>query len=572
MRTTRQIRNHRKDYAPFSEEARAKHEQENMLVWINRLPTEVLSRIFVIGEDMDQDKDNSKESQDNDGPVLQFQELVAQVCRKWRAVAISIPMLWTYISISGSKSFNSASVFLERSGETIPLEIEIDLSEHSDTGSWSEESDDQKPEVKLIQDTLDFLVSKRAKPSRWARLAIWFEKPKSLFTIIDFLIDASLDNLRKLSLVNIYIDRMMVEDYVVEAMRERDLTNSALFRNPPPLLQELELVGTPSNFFFPHENASLVSDLTYLDLGFLLSLPPFMGLHSLLTHNPRLESLCLDTGMIETTDFEPETIAEIRVRMPFLRRFSLQEPISVGWGLSVLQMIDAPNLEAFALNLDQSQTLPDPIPLYIAYGKEIGNVEDQPEAPSPRRPIYPALKHLALGPFTGTSASLLAMLESLGTITRLDWELQEEEPISINRALGDSKICPRLEHIRVHGVHETDLVDLVESRIRSGIPFKVVEVNSRDWPDIPASTKARFSDELQLERFGPYVDENESDSDTSTGDSDSTSDLEDWTDTDLSNGDDYEDGGAGNNSNDNPQTLYDEGVFTDDGSDSSLDY
>ncbi|KAG8732911.1 hypothetical protein FRC11_010168, partial [Ceratobasidium sp. 423] len=519
---------------PLSEEARAQREQENNCIWINRLPTEILSRIFVIGEDMDQDKDNAEDDRNKDGPVLQFQELVTQVCRKWRTVAISMPMLWTYISISSSKSFNGASAFLDRSGQTIPLEIEIDLTEHphSNVDSWSEDSDDQESEAKLTQETLDFLVAKGADPSRWARLAIWFEKPMALFTAIDFLTDASLDNLRKLSLVNTYIDPIMVEDYVVEAMRDRNASNSSLFRNPPPLLQELELIGIPSSFFFAEENTSLVSNLTHLDLGFLLSLPPLMGLRTLLVQNPRLESLCLDTGMIETTDFEHKSAAEIRVRMPFLRRLSLQEPISVSWGVSVLQMIDAPGLEAFALNLDQSQTLPDSIPFYIAYGREVAGGEGRSEAIIPRHPIYPALKHLALGPFTGTSLALVAMLEALRTITRLDWELQEEEPVAINQVLGDSKFCPHLEHIRVHGVHETDLVDLVQSRIRTGARLKVVEVNSRDWPAFSASTKAKLSKEL--EKLGQYVDENESDSDSSTSDSDSDLNLdsnsEGWTD------------------------------------------
>ncbi|KAJ1301592.1 hypothetical protein OPQ81_008840 [Rhizoctonia solani] len=122
------------------------------------------------------------------------------------------------------------------------------------------------------------------------------------------------------------------------------------------------------------------------------------------------------------------------------------------------------------------------------------------------------------------------MLEALGTITRLDWELQEEEPVTINRVLGDPQICPRLEHIRVHGVHEADLIDLVQSRIRTGAPLKTVEVNTRDWPAFSTSTKAELS--KVLENFGSYVDEIESDSDTSTSDLDS--DSGDWTDSDLS--------------------------------------
>ncbi|QRW24638.1 F-box-like protein [Rhizoctonia solani] len=534
--------------ASFSEQAREKREQQNKLVWINRFPNEILSRIFVIGEEMDQDKDDSEDQRDKDDPVLQFQELVAQVCRKWREIAVNMPMVRPSCSEYDQSQLIEVWHFSsgQRSGKTIPLEIEIDVLEHLDIDSWSETSDNPSLELKLVLDALNFLDFKGAKPFRWARLAIWFEKPRTFFAIVDLLIDASLSNLRKLTLVNTDTDTMVVEDFVVEAMRERNLSNSVLFRTPPPLLRELELVGVPSNFFFPHESTSLVVNLTRLDLGFLLYLPPLMCLRSVLLHNPRLESLCLDTGMIETTNFEHKNATETRVRMPFLRRFSLQEPISVEWGLSVLQMIDAPELEALALNLDRSESLADPIPFYIAYGKGF-NGEEVPPKTTDMRPIYPTLKHLALGPFTGTSLSLLAMLGSLRTITRLDWELQEQEPITINQALEDHKICQGVEHIRVYGVHELDLADLVESRIRNGAPFKTVEVNSRDWRNFSEPMKAKLSDELRLAKFRPYVDDNESDSDTSTdsdsgySDSDSSSDSGDWTDTDSGNADDHED-------------------------------
>ncbi|CAE7152635.1 unnamed protein product [Rhizoctonia solani] len=561
------------DTTPLSEEARANREQENNNIWINRLPTEILSRIFVIGEDMDQDKRPEEDNRNQDELVLQFQELVVQVCRKWRMVALSMPMVrYSFpepTPADGYRDFSSG----QRSGQTIPLEIEIDLPEHlhPNNDSSSEDSDDQESEANVIKETLDSLVSKGADSSRWAGLTIWFEKPKAMFTVIDLLVDAPLSNLRKLSLINTYSDPIMVEDHVVEAMRDQSVPNSSLFRDPPPLLRELELIGIPSSFFFAQEDVSPVSNLTHLDLGFLLSLPPLVGLHALLVQNPRLESLRLDTGMIETADFQHKSAAEIRVSMPSLRRFSLQEPISVGWGLSVIQMIDAPELEAFALNLDRSQTLPDPIPFHIAYGKEI--VGEDRLSMFPRHPIYPALKHLALGPFTGTSLALLAILEALRTITRLDWELEDEEPITINQVLGNSKLCPRLEHIRVHGVNEADLIDLVQSRIRAGLPLKTVEVNSRDWPTFLSSTKGTLS--RMLEKFGPYIDENESDSDTSSG-SESESDLEGWTDTDMSEADgiatDLEDDSDEDSTDDgHSPTLGDEGVFTDNGSDSSLD-
>lgn len=62
--------------ATFSEEARVKREEKNNSIWINKLPNEILSRIFVTGEEMDQDEDSEQGDNDKEGPDVEFQELV----------------------------------------------------------------------------------------------------------------------------------------------------------------------------------------------------------------------------------------------------------------------------------------------------------------------------------------------------------------------------------------------------------------------------------------------------------------------------------------------------------------
>lgn len=431
-------------------------------------------------------------------------------------------------------------MFLERSGSTIPLEVEIDITDSS--FDPDKEEFDSELQARLVSEALEFVVSHGGVSSRWSRLAVWFETSSAMFAVIDFIADTALDNLRKLSLVNTFVDPLLAEDLATEALRKRDLSKSVMFKTPPPIFHELELVGIPSNFFFAHEGRPLVSNLTHLELGSLVSLPPLKGLRDLFLNSPQLESLCLDMGMIETTDFQPEPPASIRVDLPRLRRFSLQEPISVTWGLSVLQMIDAPRLEGLALNLNQSQVAADPVPLYVAYGRTNGRlVDDVPSKQEDKRgPIYPALKQLALGPFSGSLLALEALLVSSKNITRLDWELEYNSLMSIKilvePAESTEPLCPRLEHLRVYGISDEELIAVVKGRKSLKIPLKVVEVNSRDWDYIGEDTKMLLRKEVP--KFGQYVDDNESDSD-SDSDDDEWSDVD--TNTSLSNVSDSDD-------------------------------
>lgn len=461
-------------------------------------------------------------------------------------------------------------MFLARSGIVTPLEVEVDITD----SPFDPEADgfDSDLQAQLVRETLEFVVSHGGIPSRWTRLVVWFEASSAMFAAIDFLTNSTLDNLRKLSLIDTFVDQQLAEDLATEAVRGRDLSKSIMFNEIPPVLHELELIGIPSNFFFAHNETPLAFNLTHLHLGCLISLPPLMSLRVLLHNSPQLEALCLDMSMIDMANFHPEHPAAIRVSLPFLRRFSLQEPISVTWGLAVLQMIDAPGLEAFSLNLDQSQTFIDPIPMYIAYGRVNHQLVDQFPTPLHEAipsPIYPALKHFALGPYSGSTISLGALLGAFKHITRLDWELEDNRymPIDILARHKSHPLCPRLEHLRVFGVPDKALVNLVDTRINQGIPLKVVEVNSREWDKMSNDTKIYLTG--VLEKFGQYVDDKESDIDSDSDDSN-------WVDTDSSTGVPSHGGSTGStvstsSEDENPHPPSDESVSSSDSSETEAD-
>ncbi|KAI9465510.1 hypothetical protein BJY52DRAFT_1144222 [Lactarius psammicola] len=117
---------------------------------VNNLPNELFSYIFTLGSEAEEsgyDEEGQEEEEDaisEHGPHLPFQVLVSHVCRRWRAVAIETPTLWTYLDFSEGPPFDKSRAWLERSKEC-PLDIELDCTADSDSESesGSDGSEDQ---------------------------------------------------------------------------------------------------------------------------------------------------------------------------------------------------------------------------------------------------------------------------------------------------------------------------------------------------------------------------------------------------------------------------------------------
>lgn len=109
---------------------------------INKLPTELLSLIFLLGrlgpDHKLKDEDAEKKENDHDTRgfscakgtrndrerFLSFELLVSHVCRRWREVAIDTAMLWTYIGFKEGLPHEKSTTYLERS-KNAPLVIRI---------------------------------------------------------------------------------------------------------------------------------------------------------------------------------------------------------------------------------------------------------------------------------------------------------------------------------------------------------------------------------------------------------------------------------------------------------------
>ncbi|KAG9103654.1 hypothetical protein FRC06_009025 [Ceratobasidium sp. 370] len=499
-----------------SVESRVDAERHNAAQWINRLPIELLSRIFVAGDELDQ-VDNPKVQiayGDDTTADLEFQELV---------------VLWSYIAISGPPPHPRAWSFLARSGPTVPLELELDMTDDLMTGL---EDYDSYSHADRATQTLQSIVDHGGATSRWKSLKVWSELPSVMLAAIDFIASSALDQLVTLELVTDFDDATWIGDLSAEALVRRDLSESAMFHAPPPQLRNLELLGIPCDFFFANPSNPLVSNLTHLELGTITTLPPLDGLHQLLLRNRGLESLTLDMSMVDQVHLSIEPLREV-ARLPYLRRFALIEPRSVTWALNVLMMIDAPGVVEFKLDLNHTQHPHPPgiVVLYVSTGRRsfgLANAFSPPVGDSEEYgPVYPALQYLRIGPFPDYGAVLGKMVRAFSTITRLDWELEESCEEAILDLANPPLPCPRLEHLRVHGVPDAELLKVVCSLIERGAPLRTVEVNSRDWDMVQDSTKQHLGG--ILDHFGQYIDDNESDDD---------SEGDDWTDADDNSDDD----------------------------------
>ncbi|KDN43450.1 hypothetical protein RSAG8_06039, partial [Rhizoctonia solani AG-8 WAC10335] len=313
-------------------------------------------------------------------------------------------------------------------------------------------------QVRLVEDALGCLVSNGGEPSRWAELAFWAKSFEPIIAAVDFLAGYTLNDLRKLLLVNCH--EYVANPWITAA------TNGQVRRlfpqDPPPSLHSAKLTNLPSTIIFDHDNLNMtsISNLTYLSLKLskLEALPPLEGFRSLFTHNRQLETFLLSLSEVGGT-IPVADMRDMQVGLPCLRRFSFQTPESRTWAVCLIQMLDAPGLESLTLFCGSQNASMDPISFYIAYAipDVIREAQIQFGNPVPYCPIYPALRHLALVSYFGGQKALHALLSSLSNVTDLDWAPGYYTAKLLDAAFAKPGVCPNLKRLRIKGASEIEI-------------------------------------------------------------------------------------------------------------------
>ncbi|KAB5590415.1 hypothetical protein CTheo_6132 [Ceratobasidium theobromae] len=170
-----------------------------------------------------------------------------------------------------------------------------------------------------------------------------------------------------------------------------------------PQLRQVELHGLPSILIF-NPYAPVVSDLISLTLVGSSVIPSVQRISTMLSSNPQLESLHLGMDILRRDLFDPNiSLAQLRVQLPNLRSLVLSIKAGFGWGLQLLQIIDAPGLEYFELRSSyliygcHSELDPQVLFWHIAVGRVHGALQLclPPKAKPPNSgSIFPSLCHL----------------------------------------------------------------------------------------------------------------------------------------------------------------------------------
>ncbi|CAE6443021.1 unnamed protein product, partial [Rhizoctonia solani] len=478
---------------------------------IVRLPEDLLLRIFLLGKELE-DAPLRGFRQYRSNRRRRFPTSIAQTCTRWRSLAINSPLLWNRIVITSPKSFDYASVFLERSSRATLIEIEVDTVQYAFAVGRDElaargalfsasyfELRSMKDEPKLVKQILDFLTEKGADPSRWVELSFRVASLEPLYTVFEFLssTNSRLDHLRELALVNY---RGQGADYEKESHHEQSET--FLFCSPPPVVHTIRVIGTDDHFLFAQKYISQFSNLTTLDLACIgMNVPSLRCIRSAIAHSPRLETLALNTKAVYTTPGFPawnsldEGLEKTKINLPHLRKLSFLDLGCADWGVNVLKMIDAPNLEIFALILSAPGATGrmDPIASYIAYGTTNVDGDSESKKLPPYRSIFPALKHLTLIACFADSLPVHALLRSLNTVTRVDWlvAIRTCNPPSFDSLFAIPGIWPNLEHLRIAGVPADQLIKTINLLIQVGAPLKTMK--TLNWQTFNTNEQAQIS-------------------------------------------------------------------------------
>ncbi|KAH7325472.1 hypothetical protein B0J17DRAFT_226146 [Rhizoctonia solani] len=308
---------------------------------VHKLPSELLLRIFLIGEEID------RAARPRELWYLGMQDIVTQVCSHWRDIAVNCPMLWTHIHITRPGPRHLASVYLARAGAVTLLDINIEMRARYYNGLEIGD-DDWKHQRAAVPEILYFLDSCGAPVSRWKSLSVSALEPDVLLKFIGTLCAEAAPALRFLSCRLSRLVSVSSEDRII-----RDPQYSSDFYQLSPFvvpsLRCVELDRLPWSYVFDRP-PPVFAGLTELRLtsGATLSSPA--QLQELLSFNPQLEVLSLstsDTSYEVLNNLEP---VSQRIRMQQLNTLSVNTIMNLSWALSVLQLIEAPVLKRLSLS------------------------------------------------------------------------------------------------------------------------------------------------------------------------------------------------------------------------------
>ncbi|KAJ1304420.1 hypothetical protein OPQ81_005568 [Rhizoctonia solani] len=453
---------------PFQETHRL--ERENSRRPVNRLPCEVLSHIFILCKNKERERGY---------PDIFCLTVLPTVCKHWRKVALDTKQLWSLVTLFDPPPFKFSSLYLERSGTTTPLDIEIRLSNRF----WGfSHHPDRKLYTLGMTDALNTIVKCGGCTSRWN--SFWLYTPVRVpiypqLAVLDFIRNLPMPALERFETA--YTGKLFLR--TLAQLRQDKSTDKFLFAvSAPKCLKVASLQAVPSTYMFLHADRLRLPSLTRLELQFVLDLPPLGEINTVLAAMPKLKVLSIDTSdphrvICSSTPFNSRTFGNLpKIPMPNLRALALHFTTYASlspWEYALLLMLDAPNVQSLSLRLYRcaSEVRLAEKPDFVEYLVKGADLADP-------RPLFPRLTTLEL--FISRSFS------QIETHTTLDEVVLAAYPTVTTLVLPSfaqpfhtslqPQLLPHLDRLIIGANTPFELKTAMEKRCAAGRAPKVVEV------------------------------------------------------------------------------------------------
>ncbi|KAL5631560.1 hypothetical protein ACGC1H_007173 [Rhizoctonia solani] len=442
---------------------RQESELHNQHQPVFKLPPEVLSQIFIFASRFwEWEFDNES-----------CQGVVPAVCRRWRKIALDTTALWTRIGIADQPiAFQRSKLHLSRCGSIAQLELMIDMF----GPSW-----DQIPEgavdecIRRVDAVFSLIINGGGVTSRWKCCSIQTTKFHAYLAILRFIESADFPSLEYLEVVYAQAPHVWDEEQV-EVAEILESPPRLLFRNTPPQLKAVRLLGIPNPYIFKHPAHPQLTGLTHLQLGMIAREHELWHLNEFLAASPQLKvlSLCSVSFFVGAAMGPIEGELSVnqlpKVRLHNLQSLALPDIDSAPWALGFLMMLDAPNVKALRIGYaGEDGGRGDYVRLlyYLIWSSE--------ECTQDSRPYFPNLTHLSYDSYGEPVADLKLLLTEYTTLQSLEIPLDPcVEPV-----LKETKpwMVPNLKRLRISSANRLEgLKKTVVARHKAGLGLEKVEV------------------------------------------------------------------------------------------------
>lgn len=491
-------------------------------------------------EDSDEDSDNDRLSVDSVLVDDSFQVTVSHVCKFWREVALGTPALWSDIDLEIGKhaapSYRRASEYVSRSkGYPLSIFIEVIECEEDDESVYSEQSDYIPPVTNVqLREILDLLLP---HTNRWRKFKLVAEDYiyfHAILTRLSYAPPAPL--LEYLELHNLEED---LEPEYLSFPYPSHKTPFVLFNNSVPKLQYVSLYGVHIDW----HNTTFLKNLHHLELSYHSQdvRPSFNDFFTILRSCPGLRTLelCMsgpfgpphqwptflppppqddhyhDPDIPASFTTQPQVLDEHMI-LPRLHELKLsdQTPDDLA---ALFDRISMPALHTLEINFEDSEYTDFVQSYLIAPPKWQGS--------SSRESRFTNLKELRIIQLPCTPkaiAELYATLVNLETID-LDFNSLDEpfwEVLIPERVQGVTtpahQLLPALHTVKVKGSNGDTLRQIVEARIKAGLPLKKLFIDFETEVDKGADSWLRENVE-GVEYFENSDEDDFTDDDESVG-------------------------------------------------------